>query len=133
MFFTACQTETKQASPEQVVEQYAQLLHLGEIEQAKSLCTPAANAYLDALSAVIEAAETGLDSSESKIEAIRCVQSEDLLSAQCEGSFDDGFERYTEAFLLSFVNDQWLIDHQPDSGTLHSTEEVLTDEEELDE
>lgn len=130
LVFAACQASSGAPSPEQVVDQYVRLLHQGEIEQAKSLCTPAATAYLDALAAVIEAAQTPLDSSQLTIEAIKCEYSEDQASSRCEGIIDDGFERYTEVYLLSLQEGQWRIDHQPDTGTLQTTEEVLETEEE---
>lgn len=120
-------------TPEQVVDQYARLLHQGQIEEAKALCTPAAQAYLEALSAVIEAAETPLDAGQLNIESIQCTLSEDQQRASCEGVIDDGYERYTEVYTLSWQETQWLIDHQPDTGTLHSSEEVVTPEEEEEE
>ncbi len=133
LFLVACQSGTTELTPEEVVDQYVQWLYSGDIEQAKTLCTPAAIAYLDALSAVIEAAETPVDSGQLSIESIKCVHSDDQLSARCEGVIDDGFERYSEAYLLSLEDGQWRIDHKPDSGTLHSSEEILEPEAEKEE
>ena len=130
LFFVACQSGSSELTPEEVVDQYVQWLHNGDIEQAKTLCTPAATAYLDALSAVIKATETPVESGQLRIESIKCVRSNDQLSIQCEGIIDDGFERYSEAYLLSLENGKWRIDHKPDSGKLHSSEEILQPEEE---
>lgn len=126
----ACSNEQAESTPEAVVQQYAQWVNNGQLEQAKSLCTPAAVAYLDALAAVIEAAETTPDSSLIKIEGIKCTLATDGQTAHCEGNIDDGYERYTEQFFLSQHNGQWLVDHKPESGTMHSSEEVLEEDEE---
>ena len=108
-----------------VVREYVQLLHQGKIEAAKALCTPAASAYLDALAQVIEATEAAPDSSSSTIETIQCTLSADQLAAECEGLIDDGYERYTEQFLLRREDGQWFIDRKPTAGTMRSSEEVL--------
>lgn len=125
-----CSGEASNDSPEVVVGTYVQSVKTGQLERAKTFCTPAASAYLDALAAVITATDTSTESSQIKIESIKCTLSEDQLNASCVGQFDDGYERYTEQFVLVHQEGFWLIDHQPAAGTLQSSEETLTPEDE---
>ena len=115
-------------SPEQLVERYALLLNAGQLEEAKSLCTPAAAAYLEALADLITDMDEGIDSSLVKVESIQCTLSADQQTAQCEGIIDDGFERTQEAYFLRQQDGQWWIDRQPEAGTLQSSEETISTE-----
>ena len=117
------------ASPEKVVQQYAQWVNTGQIEQAKSVCTPAGVAYLDALAAVITSTEGNLDSSVVTIESVQCTLGPNQQTAQCKGWIDDGYERYQETYVLQLHEGEWHIDHQPEQGTLQSSEEELPAEE----
>ncbi|RMF03867.1 MAG: hypothetical protein D6772_01540, partial [Bacteroidetes bacterium] len=46
---------SSEASPEQVVATYVQLLNQGQLQAAKQWCTPAGVAHLEALEAIMEA------------------------------------------------------------------------------
>ncbi len=116
-------------SPEQVVKRYALLVNAGQFNEAKNLCTPAAAAYLDALSALITNLEEGIDSSLVRVEAVQCTLNPDQQTAHCKGMIDDGFERTQETYFLKQENGQWWIDRQPETGTLQSSEETISTEE----
>lgn len=128
-FVFSCSGEVSNDSPEVVVGSYVQMVKSNQLEKAKAFCTPAASAYLDALAAVITATDTTMETGQIKIESIKCTLSDDQLHADCIGQFDDGFERYTEKFVLTWQEGFWLIDHQPETGTLRSSEETLTTED----
>ncbi|MEL7423013.1 MAG: hypothetical protein AAFN81_08490 [Bacteroidota bacterium] len=119
---------SKSDAPEQIVERYALLVNSGQLEQAKSMCTPAAAAYLDALSALVAGMDEGIDSSMVKIESIQCTLDAKQQTAHCEGVIDDGFERTQEVYFLRQQDGQWWIDRQPETGTLQTSEETLTPE-----
>lgn len=121
----ACSTD--QIGPEECVRRYAQYVNQGKLDEAKTLCTPAAQAFLTALGDIITASETAPDSSEITIKSIQC-HAQAVDSVYCVSVEDDGFEAYEKTYWLVQQNDQWLIDQPSAKGTLEKREEILEKE-----
>ncbi len=67
---TSCSED--QMSPEDCVRQYAQFINQGKLEEAKDMCTPSGQAFLDALGEIIIASASSLDTSGIKIKSVEC-------------------------------------------------------------
>lgn len=125
LFFSGSLSCSKeQLSPENCVKSYAQLLNQGKLEEAKKLCTPAAQAFLTALGGVISASEAMPDSTKIIIKNIQCQQlSAD--SVYCISQEYDGFEEYEKTYWLIQQKEKWLIDQPAAKGILEKREERL--------
>lgn len=125
LLFLGCVACAKEKnSPQECVRAYAQYVNQGKLEEAKKLCTPAAEAFLTALGDVISASQTTLDSSEIVIKSIQChKQAAD--SVYCISIENDGFETYEKTYWLVQHNEKWLIDQPSAKGTLEKREEIL--------
>ncbi len=126
MLVVACSSANE--PPQAVVQEYIQLVNQGHIEEAKLLCTPARQAYLSALSGVMEAAETNPDSSAIEILDVQCQVADTV--AVCETLERDSFSEYRAQYTLVRREGLWLV-HQPKvSGAIENSEEILIPDEE---
>ena len=114
-------------SPEQVLVQYVQLVNQGQLEAAKQWCTPAAVAHLDALAAVMDAAESAIDSTAVQVEILLCETTAEGL--QCEVEIHDGFGPYVDHYQLVHTPEGWRVDQAAATGTTETHEEVMSIEQ----
>lgn len=115
-------------TPEEVVRQYVTLLGQGRTDDAKALCTPAGQAFLVALEAVMSASETRPDSSLVDIRSIQCSPlkiAASTMGTRCITTEFDGFEEYRAEYRLVQLPEGWRIDADPEKGKTSSGEEVL--------
>lgn len=128
---SACAENTSQA-PEKVLTSYIHNLQSGDFTSATQLCTPAGAAYVEALQAIMEASETLPDTSSVTIKSIRCQVIHPDTLVRCETMIDDGFETYSENYLMRHSAMGWLVDHQSEDGETSSSVETLSTEENTD-
>jgi hypothetical protein len=120
-----------QASPEEVVREYSQLLNEGQLDAAKAYCTPAGAAYLEALYEVMMASETSIDTMPVEIQQVQCTLKE--ATAFCQTRENDGFETYEAEYHLQLTSEGWKIDQPLVQGETSSSEEIIDAEEEKEE
>lgn len=125
LLVVSCSSE-QENTPENRVRTYAQLINQGKLEEAKSMCTPAAQAYIDALSEIMLAAQNAADTSSISIKQIKCEQGQD--SILCTSVEYDGFEEYEKNYFLIKKEEQWWIDQPLTKGAIQNSEEVLEEE-----
>ena len=121
IMWTSCTEES--ITPEDCVRQYAQYINQGKLEEAKNMCTPSGQAFLDALGEIITASASSLDTNEIKIKSVECQQTNDTI--HCISLEYDGFEDYEKEYWLVQSDRGWLIDHPTNKGAIKNSEEVL--------
>jgi len=114
-------------SPEDIIHQYAQYINQGKLEQAKNISTSSGQAYIDALSEIIIASATSLDTTEIHIKTIQCKQTN--TGMHCISLEYDGFEEYENEYWLVQTETGWLVDRPAAEGTVKNTEEILEKKE----
>lgn len=126
ILFWTCSTE-QALSPEDLVREYAQYINQGKLKEAKSISTPAGIAYLDALSEIIIASATSLDTTEIQIKKIECEQVENG-TMRCFSLEFDGFEEYKNEYWLVETEKGWRVDRPATKGEVENSEEILEKE-----
>jgi hypothetical protein len=108
-------------SPEWTVKKYQQFVDQNQFEEAKEISTPAEQARLDQLAAVMvreSLAETVLS---TRFLQINC-DAEGAVS-YCQCLVEDEYERYELVYKLTWRQGQWLVDAPDNKGV--GEEEVI--------
>ena len=121
----SCSSQQEKTA-EGCVRQYAQFINQGKLEDAKKMCTPAGQAFLNALGEIITASASPTDSSEIKIKSISCLTSKD--TTFCTSVEYDGFEESEKKYCLIKTKTGWLIDRPLRESSIKNREEILEKE-----
>lgn len=98
--------------PEEVLKQYQAFVDKNLLEKAKMLSTPAGQAWLDELKAIVEEEQPDSTLFHTEFLSVNCMGEGDTLRCQCV--LEDQYERYTSDYHLVKLNGQWLIDAPQD-------------------
>lgn len=108
-------------SPEWTVQKYQQLVDQNQFDEAKELSTPAEQARLDQLAAVMVRESLGETVLNTRFLQVNC-DTEGALS-YCQCLVEDEYERYEMVYKLTWRQGQWLVDAPDNRGV--GEEEVI--------
>lgn len=106
---------------ESIIKKYQHLVDQNQFEEAKALTTPAEQARLDKLAAVMVSESLGETILTTNFLQINCDIEGKATYCQC--LVQDDYERYEMVFKLVWTGGQWLID-APESDGLGGEEVV---------
>ena len=108
-------------SPEWTVQKYQQFVDQNQLEEAKELSTPAEQARLDQLAAVMVRESLAESVLNTRFLQINC-DAEGAVS-YCQCLVQDEYERYELVYKLNWRQGQWLVD-APENGGVAEGEVV---------
>lgn len=108
-------------SPEWTVKKYQQFVDQNQFEEAKELSTPAEQARLDQLAAVMVRESLGETVLNTRFLQVNC-DAEGAVS-YCQCLVEDEYERYEMVYKLTWRQGQWLVDAPDNRGV--GEEEVI--------
>lgn len=98
--------------PEEILKLYQGYVDKNLLEKAKTLSTPAGQAWLNELKAIIEEEQPDSTLFHTNFLSVDCAGEGDTLLCQCV--LEDQYERYTSDYHLVKLNGQWLVDAPQD-------------------
>lgn len=108
-------------SPEWTVKKYQQFVDQNQFEEAKELSTPAEQARLDRLAAVMVREALAESVLNTRFLQINCNAEGPVSYCQC--LVEDEYERYELVYKLTWRQGQWLVDAPDNRGV--GEEEVI--------
>lgn len=100
-------------SPEDTVRAYIDHLARNRMDEAMMLCTPAQQAYLQALAELMSSTEAPDDTSGVKVLGLVCRLESD--TAYCASRQRDAFETYEQHYRLVMIDGAWRVDYQAEN------------------
>ena len=99
-------------APEEILKEYQGYVDKNRLEKAKVLSTPAGQAWLDELKAIVEEEQPDSTLFHTEFLSVSCAGQGDTMLCQCV--LEDQYERYTSDYHLVKLNGQWRVDAPQD-------------------